>query len=191
MNLMSINRNYENLHSASGNSNDISSGNANVNSSITDNKRVDNCKWKCCLIYIIIVIIILIIFLINFIMTFNAFEDNRTFSMSPKLICAEYNLKHNECMNRNRNIEDTKEIIEDCKDSNNRLKTCYDKVRLFNSKCYSYLSEFEMCVRTGMKINTDLKYLRLRCKAHSDNINMCTSDYMRLDPFILFKQPGN
>jgi hypothetical protein len=31
-----------------------------------------------------------------------------------------------------------------------------------------------------------LKYLKEKCKEESDNINVCVSEYMKLDPFILF-----
>jgi hypothetical protein len=190
------------------NENSINTSANRISTDISINK-ISLHKWKFCFIHILIFIFLFIIVFINFIVTIDAFDDNKILTMHPDEICDIYIQEHNICLNLNRNITKPDEIIEECASSNLRLQVCYDQVKLYNRKCYMYLSEFEKCFRINNgesireilninytlhqdlipqdknKTRNELKILREKCKEEVNTINICTSEYVTFDPFAL------
>lgn len=146
--------------------------------------KINGCS-KVCLIHIFMYFSISLFFLLNFIFTYGNFDENKFITMKSDLICHLFIKEHNECLNNFRNKSSPKEIIDECVGTNLRLQMCYDKVQLYNEKCFVYFSEFEKCVHTKIKESNKGEILRTLCKSEEDDINNCTSDFVTFDPFLL------
>jgi hypothetical protein len=160
--------------------------NQNITSNITYTSTNIDKKWKSCFIHLLIFTLLSIVLLLNYFSTKDNFRENQFIQMIPERICDVHIKEHNECLNINRNMTEPSEIINECVGANIRLQTCYDQV-FFNRKCFVYMSEFEKCVRDKLGRNNKIDYLRAQCSEDIANIQICTSEYMTFDPFILLE----
>ena len=107
------------------------------------------------ILYISIIIIIYISLIINYFKTNNWYDKNLHFiNLQPINICKQYMTNLEKCLNQIQKstsmvkkegknyVYDTKEI---CKDDNNRLEICFDRVHLFSKKCQIYLNDLYLC----------------------------------------------
>ena len=123
------------------------------------------------IIYISIIGIIYFCFFINFLKTSNWYEENQHYiNLRPIILCSEYITNLENCLNETQRgasmikkegdfyVYDTKLI---CKDDNDKLQTCFDKVHSFSQRCQIYLNDLYLCKnKTGNNfkkcINTNL-----------------------------------
>jgi hypothetical protein len=147
--------------------------------------KTSNLFPKSCWLYLIAYILISVIFLVNFILTYNNFSDNQFIQMNPDLICNTLIKEHNLCLNNYRNKSDPHEIIEECVGANIRLQSCYDKVQIYNEKCFLYFSEFDKCVRDNMKENKKIDFLKSKCESENNDLTQCLAEFISLDTFSL------
>lgn len=162
----------------------------NISESIQNNKiiKTESKKWIICLIHFLIYSTIVIILITNYVLTKDNFKDNKVINMKPQQICNIYIKEHNECLNKYRTESEPTKIINDCVGANLQLQTCYDQVQNLNRKCFVYLSEFDKCINDNLTTTKSIEVLREKCKSIIKNINICTSEYMLFDPFILLDE---
>jgi len=170
-------------------------------SSVTDTNQRESCemnsrqlqkegrviisKASICLIFVFMSLVCVLILLCNLFFTINAFDDNKVITLKPEVICKQFIVEHNSCLNKYKKFTDSQRTIDECLSQSLNLQYCYDKVYHYNNKCHFYFSEFEKCIRENKKIDESINYLRSRCSAITYDIQRCTSDYMTIDPFIL------
>ena len=107
------------------------------------------------IIYISTIIFIYFLFFINYLKTNNWYEENRHYiNLRPFTICSEYISNLEKCLNETQKgvsmlkkegdyyVYDTKLI---CKEDNDKLQSCYDKVHSFSQRCQIYLNDLYIC----------------------------------------------
>jgi hypothetical protein len=140
---------------------------------------------KICWLHLMVYSIILLLLLINFILTYNNFSENKFIQMSPSMICNVFIKEHNLCLNKFRNQTEPNEITEECVGANLRLQSCYDKVQIYNEKCFLYFSEFDKCVSDKRKESKEIDFLRTQCQSEIEDINRCIEEFISFEPFLL------
>ena len=115
------------------------------------------------IIYICIISSIYLLFFINYLKTNNWYEENQHYiNLKPITLCSEYITNLESCLNETQRgaanikkegdyyVYDTKVI---CKDDNDKLQSCFDKVHSFSQRCQIYLNDLYLCKnKTGNKI---------------------------------------
>ncbi len=115
------------------------------------------------IIYISIISSIYLLFFINYLKTNNWYEENQHYiNLKPITLCSEYITNLESCLNETQRgaanikkegdyyVYDTKVI---CKDDNDKLQSCFDKVHSFSQRCQIYLNDLYLCKnKTGNKI---------------------------------------
>ena len=121
-------------------------------------KRVSG---KYFIFYISIIITIYVLLFINYLKTNNWYEENRHYiNLRPFSICSEYISNLENCLNETQKtatmlkkegdnyVYDTKLI---CKDDNDKLQSCFDKVHSFSQRCQIYLNDF-FCAKIKLEV---------------------------------------
>ena len=149
------------------------------------NREIDNTKTteKYLFYYFATIILIYILFFINYLKTSNWYEENRHYiNLRPISICDDYIKNLEKCLNETQKsasmlkkegdyyVYDTKII---CKDANEKLQNCFDKVHLFSQRCQIYLNDVYLCKnQTGSKIDTCLNNNLVNCWNSYNIINI-------------------
>ena len=124
--------------------------------------------------YFFTLIFIYVLFFINYLKTNNWYEENRHYiNLRPIVICDEYIKNLEKCLNETQKsaanlkkegdiyVYDTKSI---CKEDNDKLQTCFDKVHAFSQRCQIYLNDLYLCKnKTGSEIKTCLNSNLINC----------------------------
>ena len=135
------------------------------------------------IIYISTIIFIYFLFFINYLKTNNWYEENRHYiNLRPISICDEYIKNLEKCLNETQKsaamlkkegdvyVYDTKLI---CKDDNDKLQTCFDKVHSFSQRCQIYLNDMFLCKnKTGNEIDKCLNNNLFNCWRPYNVINI-------------------
>ena len=135
------------------------------------------------IIYISVIIFIYILFFINYLKTNNWYEENRHYiNLRPFTICNEYITNLESCLNETQKsatnlkkegdvyVYDTKLI---CKDDNDKLQSCFDKVHSFSQRCQIYLNDLFLCKnKTGSSFNTCINNNLINCWRAYNIINI-------------------
>ena len=135
------------------------------------------------IIYISIIIFIYILFFINYLKTNNWYEENRRYiNLRPFTICSEYITNLEYCLNETQKsatnlkkegdvyVYDTKLI---CKDDNDKLQSCFDKVHSFSQRCQIYLNDLFLCKnKTGSNFNKCINNNLINCWRAYNIINI-------------------
>ena len=172
-------------------SNNGISNNQNQNSfkevSVIQSKEKDSKSKKSggkyFIIYISAILVIDILFFINYLKTNNWYEENRHYiNLRPFSICSEYITNLEKCLNDTQKsadnliregdyyVYDTKLI---CKDDNDKLQSCFDKVHSFSQRCQIYLNDLYLCKnKTGNSINKCINNNIINCWRAYDIINI-------------------
>ena len=129
-------------------------------------------------LYCSVLIVIFFLFYLNYLQTSTWYEDHQHYvNLRPIKICTDYMKKLEKCLNDTQNSAenlkkengiytyDTKTI---CKNENDKLQTCFDKVYSFSQKCQIYLNELYLC-----KNNTGSSFE----KCISNNLKSCWKTY--------------
>ena len=148
-------------------------------------KQIINRKTseKYFILYISVIIIIYILFFINYLKTNNWYEENRHYiNLRPFTICNEYISNLENCLNETQKsasmlkkegdnyVYDTKLI---CKDDNDKLQTCFDKVHSFSQRCQIYLNDLFLCKNTtGSNIKKCINNNLINCWRAYNIINI-------------------
>ena len=142
-----------------------------------------NSSAKYFLIYIAVLISIYILLFINYLKTNNWYEENRHYiNLRPFTICNEYITNLENCLNETQKsannlkkegdmfVYDTKLI---CKDDNDKLQSCFDKVHSFSQRCQIYLNDLYLCKnQTGSDINKCINSNLINCWRAYNIINI-------------------
>ena len=107
------------------------------------------------LFYFFTLLFIYFLFFINYLKTNNWYEENRHYiNLRPISICANYIQNLEICLNETQKkasmlikegdsyVYNTKLI---CKEDNDKLQTCFDRVYLFSQRCQIYLNDLFLC----------------------------------------------
>ena len=135
-------------------------------------KKKTNEKYM--ILYFLTLIFIYFLFFINYLKTNNWYEENRHYiNLRPISICNYYIKNLEKCLNETQKsasmlkkegdvyVYDTKLI---CKDDNDKLQSCFDKVHSFSQKCQIYLNDLYLCKnQTGSNINKCLNSNLINC----------------------------
>ena len=148
-------------------------------------KQIKNKKGngKYFVIYIFVLIAIYAVFFINYLKTNNWYEENRHYiNLRPFSICSEYISNLENCLNETQKtatmlkkegdnyVYDTKLI---CKDDNDKLQSCFDKVHSFSQRCQIYLNDFFLCKnKTGSNIKKCINNNLINCWRAYNIINI-------------------
>ena len=133
--------------------------------------------------YFSTLIFIYILFFINYLKTNNWYEENRHYiNLRPISICNDYIKNLEKCLNETQKsasmlkkegdiyVYDTKLI---CKEENDKLQTCFDKVHSFSQRCQIYLNDLFLCKnKTGNGINKCLNSNLINCWRSYNVINI-------------------
>ena len=145
--------------------------------------KIKNSSGKYFIIYISIIIFIYILFFINYLKTNNWYEENRHYiNLRPFKICSDYITNLENCLNETQRtatnlkqeggayVYDTKLI---CKDDNDKLQSCFDKVHSFSQRCQIYLNDLFLCKnQTGNSINKCINSNLINCWRAYNVINI-------------------
>ena len=135
------------------------------------------------ILYFSTIIFIYILFYINYLKTSNWYEENRHYiNLRPISICNVYIENLEKCINETQKsafmlrkdgdiyVYDTKLI---CKEDNDRLQSCFDKVQSFSQRCQIYLNDLFLCKnKTGSNINKCINNNMINCWRAYNVINM-------------------
>ena len=124
--------------------------------------------------YFAVIIFIYILFFINYLKTSNWYEENRHYiNLRPISICDDYIKNLEKCLNDTQKsasmlkkegdfyVYDTKLI---CKEDNDKLQNCFDKVHLLSQRCQIYLNDVYLCKnQTGSSIDKCLNNNLINC----------------------------
>ncbi len=133
--------------------------------------------------YVSVIIMIYILLFINYLKTNNWYEENRHYiNLRPISICDEYIKNLEKCLNDTQKsasmlkkegdvyVYDTKLI---CKDDNDKLQSCFDKVHSFSQRCQIYLNDLFLCKnQTGNSINKCINSNLINCWRAYNVINI-------------------
>ena len=133
--------------------------------------------------YFSTLIFIYVLFFINYLKTNNWYEENRHhINLRPISICDDYIKNLEKCLNETQKsaamlkkegdiyVYDTKLI---CKDDNDKLQTCFDKVHAFSQRCQIYLNDLYLCKnKTGSEISKCLNNNLINCWRSYNVINI-------------------
>ena len=133
--------------------------------------------------YITTILIIYILFFINYLKTNNWYEENRHYiNLRPFSICSEYISNLEICLNETQKsasmlkkegdnyVYDTKLI---CKEDNDKLQSCFDKVHSFSQRCQIYLNDFFLCKnKTGSSYQKCINNNLINCWRAYNVINI-------------------
>ena len=133
--------------------------------------------------YFSALIFIYVLLFINYLMTNNWYEENRHYiNLRPIIICDDYIHNLEKCLNDTQKsasmlkkegdiyVYDTKLI---CKDDNDKLQACFDKVHSFSQRCQIYLNDLYLCKnKTGNNINKCLNNNLFNCWRPYNVINI-------------------
>ena len=148
-------------------------------------KQIKNKKGsgKYFVMYIFVLIAIYAIFFINYLKTNNWYEENRHYiNLKPMTICDDYIKNLEKCLKETQKsasmlkkegdvyVYDTKLI---CKEDNDKLKSCFDKVHAFSQRCQIYLNDLYLCKnKTGNEISKCLNNNIINCWRAYNIINI-------------------
>ena len=135
------------------------------------------------ILYFSVIIFIYILFYINYLKTGNWYEENRHYiNLRPISICNVYIQNLEKCINETQKsafmlrkdgeiyVYDTKLI---CREDNDRLQSCIDKVQSFSQRCQIYLNDLFLCKnKTGSNINKCINTNMINCWRAYNVINM-------------------
>ena len=148
-------------------------------------KQIINKKTseKYLILYFLVIIFIYVLFFINYLKTSNWYEENRHYiNLRPISICDEYIKSLEQCLKEKQKsvsmlkkegdvyVYDTKLI---CKDDNDKLQTCFDKVHAFSQRCQIYLNDLYLCKnKTGSEFKKCLNNNLINCWRSYSVINI-------------------
>ena len=92
-----------------------------------------------CLFYILLFMIIILYFIINYKKTKDAFKDNKYITIPYEKLCTHKIKELAICYKEKKSV--------DCTPEEKLMEACYDQAYEFNTQCYIYISELELCMR--------------------------------------------
>ena len=124
----------------------------------------DSSKIKYCFVYFIMIGVFILVIIGNYLITNDAFSENKIVYLDPNKVCKEFIYRFNLCISQkkeqpltnNTDNETEKSLDIMCSLENERLLYCFDYLNSFNKRCEIYLSEYNLCKRKTLKIENIL-----------------------------------
>ena len=132
----------------------------------------------------------LIILIVNYLMTFDAFSENKIVYLDPNKVCKEFVFEFSQCITNkkemlvtaNNTFNETYSSEEiNCNLENEKLIYCFDNLKSFNRRCEIYLSEYYLCKRDSVKSDSNL------CGEILNDIKTCNiwPEYIKINSTLL------
>ena len=128
------------------------------------NNPDDSTKLRYCLTYFLVIGLFILVLIANYLITYDAFSENKIVYLDPNKVCKEYVYKFNQCLAskrkkvllvNNTDNETDKSLDIMCSLENEKLLYCFDNLKFFNRRCEIYLSEYYLCKKSNLKTESN------------------------------------
>lgn len=151
-------------------------------------------RLKFCFLYFLGMTLFVLILIVNYLITYDAFSENKIVYLDPNKVCKEFVFSFNECLsgkyqklnNNNSTANDTEKGVEMlCSVENERVLYCFDCLKGFNKRCEIYLSEYSLCRKNNLRgencseILNDLKTCNIWTEYITVNANLLDFTYWK------------
>jgi hypothetical protein len=118
------------------------------------NNNDESNKIRFCLLYFVIIGLFVLVLIVNYLITYDAFSENKVVYLDPNKVCKDYVYRFNKCLSSKKDKVQTVNSTDNeteksfdimCSLENEKLLYCFDNLKSFNRRCEIYLSEYYLC----------------------------------------------